>query len=131
MTVALYSNMPQSDPLHFESGSDLDFKKVADFLDLDANALSKISGLSKKSIRFDGKIPTVLRERMKEIAIVCSLVAEHFDGDALKTHQWFTIPNPMLGGVRPRDMIRLGRYNRLLKFVIEARESNDGTTAAT
>ena len=26
----------------------------------------------------------------------------------------------MLGGVSPRDMVRMGRYDRLLRFVVQA-----------
>jgi hypothetical protein len=33
----------------------------------------------------------------------------------------------MLGNVSPRDMIRIGRYKRLLNFVIEAREAEAAT----
>lgn len=30
----------------------------------------------------------------------------------------------MIGDISPRDMIRFGRYKRLLKFVMEARDAN-------
>ena len=125
MSQQLYKNIPESDFLNFKGDDGTDYKKVVDFLKLDTNALSKIGGVSKKSIRFDTKIPTDLKERLEQIAIICSLVAEYFKGDPHKTYQWFTIPNPTLGNVSPRDMIRLGRYNKLLKFVVEARNLNE------
>lgn len=125
----LFSTVPQSDPLHFKkAGNDIDYGKVIDFLNFETNDLSKISGLSKKSIRLDDRIPNDLRERLEQIANICSLVAEFFDGDAQKTAMWFKTPNPMLGGIKPRDMIRLGRYNKLLNFIIEARDSNGTET---
>jgi hypothetical protein len=37
---------------------------------------------------------------------------------------WFEIANPMLGNISPRNMIRIGRLKRLLKFVMTAREEN-------
>lgn len=46
---------------------------------------------------------------------------------AQKVGLWFEIANTMLGNVSPRDMIRIGRYKRLLNFVIEAREAEAAT----
>jgi hypothetical protein len=37
---------------------------------------------------------------------------------------WFKVPNPLLGDVAPRDMIRFGRYKKLLKFIQSALEEN-------
>jgi len=74
-------------------------------------------------VRFDSRIPAELRERLTEIATICELVAEHFDGDVAKTALWFRVPNPLLGNLSPRDQIRLGRYRKVLKFVFEAREA--------
>jgi len=59
----------------------------------------------------------------------CNLVAEFFDGDPVKTALWFRTPNPMLGDMSPRDMIRYGRYKRLQKFILEAREEGDASAA--
>jgi hypothetical protein len=56
-------------------------------------------------------------------------VAGYFEGDIEKTALWFRTPNPMLGNISPRDMIRFGRYKRLLKFVTEAREANTSSAA--
>jgi hypothetical protein len=35
----------------------------------------------------------------------------------------------MLGDISPRDMIRFGRSERLLKFVMEARDANYSSAA--
>ena len=58
-----------------------------------------------------------------EIGIICELVAGYFDGDIQKTYLWFTVPNPILG-MSPRDMIRYGRYRKLLRFVKSALAGN-------
>ena len=47
-----------------------------------------------------------------------------FEGDVAKTALWFRLPNPLLGDVSPRDMIRYGRYARLQEFVVEALAEN-------
>ena len=46
--------------------------------------------------------------------------AKQFNGDQEKTATWFKARNPLLGDVSPRDMIRLGRYDRLRAFIIQA-----------
>jgi hypothetical protein len=33
------------------------------------------------------------------------------------------LPNPILGNISPRNMIRAGRYKRLINFVLGAREA--------
>lgn len=40
---------------------------------------------------------------------------------------WFELPNPMLGNISPRNMIRAGRYKRLVNFVLDAREAEAAT----
>lgn len=127
---ALYNTVPKSDPLNFwASHGGLDYSSVSKFLDFDKNELSKLGGVSRKTVRLDDRIPKELKERLEQIASICNLVAEFFDGDAAKTALWFRTPNPMLGDMSPRDMIRYGRYKRLQKFVLEAREENAASAA--
>jgi hypothetical protein len=78
-------------------------------------------------VRFDANIPEPVAERLREIANIANLVAQFFAGDAQKVALWFEIANPMLGNVSPRDMIRIGRYKRLLNFVIDARDAEAAT----
>jgi uncharacterized protein (DUF2384 family) len=103
----------------------LDFNRVTEFLDFDTNALSKIGDISKESVRLDQRIPRDLKERLEQIANICNLVAEYFEGDAERTALWFRTANPMMGYVSPRDMIRLGRYKKLHRFIIDARAENE------
>lgn len=126
---ALFSNVGRSDPLEFWTRRGPNYKRIAEFLDLDAGELSKLSGVSRKSVRLDARIPQDLKERLDEIANTCTLVAEYFDGDAQRTALWFAVKNPMLGDTSPRDMIRAGRAAKLLKFIMEAREANTGSGA--
>ncbi|MCB0638359.1 MAG: DUF2384 domain-containing protein [Lewinella sp.] len=125
----LYDTVSKSDPLEFWANHGLDYSRVSNFLELNKKELSKVAGVSAQSVRFDHKIPNDLKERLEQIANICNLVAEFFDGDAEKTALWFRTPNPMLGDLSPRDMIRYGRYKRLQKFVMNAREES-ATSAA-
>lgn len=59
-------------------------------------------------------------DRVDEIVATFDLVVQTFDGDAEKTALWFRTKNPMLGDIAPRDMIRLGRFDRLRRFIIGA-----------
>jgi len=123
----LFRTVPNSDPLSFWSNHGCDYKGVSEFLDLGRNELSKLAGVSKQSVRFDEKIPNDLRDRLDQIANTITLVAEYFEGDVRKTSIWFNTPNPALGEISPRDMIRFGKYVRLNKFVQQARQANLGS----
>lgn len=57
---------------------------------------------------------------MDEIASLIDIVSSDFGGDQEKTAAWFRAKNPLLGDVSPRDMIRLGRHDRLRKFIEQA-----------
>src|SRR5882724_13334228 len=110
----------------FRDGSP-DYKRIADLTKLSKTDLGKISQVAKSSVRFDAHIPEPVAERLREIANVANLVAEFFAGDAQKVGLWFELANPILGNVSPRDMIRIGRYKRLLNFVVSAREAEAAT----
>ena len=68
-------------------------------------------------------MPSDLRERLVEWATAINLVGSYFN-DANKTMLWFQISNPQLGGMSPRDMIRVGRFKKLLKFIQTALDEN-------
>ncbi len=99
-------------------------QKVVNFFGFEKKDISRIASVSDKSVRYDEKMPEAVGERLEEIANIVNLVAEIFDGDTTKTALWFKTQNPILGDVSPRDMIRLGRYARLRKYVFEAAMTN-------
>lgn len=100
-----------------------DYKRIAELVQLSKADLSKLAGVAKSSVRFDANIPVPVAERLREIANIANLVAEFFNGNAQKVGLWFELPNPMLGNISPRNMIRAGRYKRLVSFVLDAREA--------
>lgn len=120
----IFRTVPKADYLSFYENKKLNYNRVKDFLELGNEDVSKATGIPLRSIRFDARIPREVRERMKEWANLLNLVAEHFKGDPIKTALWFTTPNPLLGNITPRDMIRLGRYKKLFKFIFNARSEN-------
>lgn len=55
---------------------------------------------------------------------VFNLVNEFFKGDEQKTMCWLIMPNTLLGGVAPFDMLVCGRGEKLLKFVKQQLDMN-------
>lgn len=116
---SLFDSVPE-DYFHFGEGKSFQPKLVPDALGLKREDVSRLASVSVKSVRYDNAIPEPVRERLEEIGITVNMVAKFFDGDVDKTVTWFKARNPMLGDVSPRDMIRLGRFERLRKFIINA-----------
>jgi hypothetical protein len=117
--LGLFSTVPE-DFLQFGRGEAFDAKRVPSVLGLKKEDVSRLASVSVKSVRYDDAIPENVRERLEEIGNTVNWVAQIFEGDAEKTVAWFKARNPLLGDVSPRDMIRLGRYERLRKFIINA-----------
>jgi hypothetical protein len=115
----LFDSVPD-DVLHFGRGSTFQPRSVPTFLHLNKEDVSRLASVSVKSVRYDEAIPEKVRERLEEIGSTINMVATVFGGDRDKTAAWFMARNPTLGDVSPRDMIRLGRYERLRKFIINA-----------
>lgn len=115
----LFDTVPE-DFLEFGHGSSFDAKKAATFLNLKNADVGRLASVSLASVRYDANIPEAVRVRLEEIAQIANLVAKQFNGDVEKTVSWFQARNPLLGDVAPRDMIRLGRYERLRRFIIQA-----------
>ena len=74
----------------------------------------------RSAVRYDNYVPEPVRVRLEEIAETINLVTRQFNGDAAKTAAWFNARNPLLGDASPCDMIRLGRYQRLRSFIMQA-----------
>jgi uncharacterized protein (DUF2384 family) len=124
VTPDIFATIPKQDYLSLFQDSRPKYEAVVDFLELKKEDVSKATGVPLNSVRYDERIPSELHERIREWATLINLVAEHFEGKAEKTALWFTVSNPLLGNVTPRDMIRFGRYKRLFKFVVTALDEN-------
>ena len=98
-----------------------DLKACIDFLDFTKADVANATGQAKNSIRYDDRIPAELEKRIIEIINIINMVAEFFEGSPEKTRLWFITENPMLGNISPRDMIRFGRYEKLRKFILNAK----------
>jgi hypothetical protein len=117
----LFNTVSSRDSLQFWQGNALNYQKVRDFTGFDVRDIARMTGLAKSSVRYDAKAPKEVREHLENIANICNLVYQFFQDD-VKTKLWLQTPNPMLGNVSPRDMLRFGRYAKLLRFVNQAME---------
>lgn len=120
----LFKTVPGKDYLQFWHNDTFEPQRVARFLNLNKADVAKVTGVAPASVRFDQKIPKDVFNRLVEIANICGLVAQFFEGDITKTSLWFRTKNPMLGNISPRDMIRYGRYEKLRRFVMDALHEN-------
>jgi hypothetical protein len=124
MSPSVFSTVPDKDYLKLFKGDEPDYDKVVKFTHFKKDEISKATGISVSSIRYDKNIPQELRDRFIEWGNLLNLVAGFFNPDVHKTALWFTVQNPLLGNMSPRDMIRIGRYKRLMAFVVNAIEEN-------
>jgi len=119
----LFGTVPKSNYLGLFGGGEPDLQKTADFLEFKKKDIATATNVSVQAVRFD-RLPAEVRERLTEIATICELVAQYFQGDIERTALWFKVANPLLGNLSPRDQIRFGRYRKVLKFVLQARDAS-------
>lgn len=127
---SIADHMARADLLGLSDDGHTNYKKVADLLQLSKEDLAKMADVKKASVRFDANIPQPVAQRLREIANIANLVAEYFSGDAHKVSLWFELANPMLGNMSPRNMIRAGRYTKVLNFILDARDAERAAARA-
>src|SRR3990167_3007503 len=120
----LFRTVPAKDYLHLFNKGMPDGEKVVKLLNYKKADVSVAANVPISSVRYEPqKMPTELKERLTEWAIALNLVASFFK-DQEKAILWFGIPNPLLGGISPKDMIRVGRFKKLLNFIQTALDEN-------
>jgi hypothetical protein len=119
----LFNTIPDNDICGLYEKGGINFRKVIDTINFKNEDVAIATNLPQKSMRFDSKMSNELKKRLTEWAIAINLVATYFK-DASKTNIWFQVPNPLFGGITPRDMIRLGRFKKLMKYIQSALDEN-------
>lgn len=117
-------NIPKMDFLSLLEKGEPRASKVIEFLGFKKDDISKAAGIPLSSVRFDERIPQIFKDKLREWANLINLVAQFFEGDAIKTALWFQTANPILGDIPPRDMIRFGRSQKMLKFILNVLSEN-------
>lgn len=123
--TALFDTVPEQDYLAlFDSGTARpDYQKVVKLLEFKKKDVARATNVRVALVRYDQKIPKELAERITEWAVVLAKVADYFQ-DSQKTILWFRTPNPLLGNVAPREMLRVGRFKKLHRFIMNALSEN-------
>lgn len=124
LSHGIFSNVPHKDYLALFDKKEARASKVIEFIEFRKDDVAKAVGVPFRSVRYDERMPQILKDRLREWANLFNLVAQFFEGDAIKTALWFKTTNPMLGDISPRDMIRYGCYPKLLKFILNALSEN-------
>lgn len=123
--LALFETIPKEDYLRLFPSGDTDYEKVVDLLDFRKKDVARASNVALQSVRYDPpKMPKELQDRIQEWAVALNLVAQFFR-DEQKTVLWFKTPNPLLGDIAPRDMIKIGRFKKLRQFILQALSENE------
>lgn len=104
-----------------------DYDKIIQTLDFTKKDIAAAARVPMEAVRNDSRGSKEFQNRLKEWAVLLALVAEYFSGNAQKIELWFRMPNPLLGNISPRDMIRFGRFKKLHKFIQNALHSNKHT----
>lgn len=127
MALSKSSFFKTSPPDYFHFFNDeafIDGEKVVKILKYKKEDVAAATNLPLNSVRYEEKkMPEELRKRLTEWATALNLVGSFFQNKK-KTIIWFFMPNPLLGGMSPRDMIRKGRFKKLLTFIQTALEEN-------
>jgi uncharacterized protein (DUF2384 family) len=121
----LFETVPKEDYLSVFPSGGTDYEKVVDLLDFRKKDVARASNVALHSVRYDPpKMPKELQDRIQEWAVALNLVAQFFR-DEQKTVLWFKTPNPLLGDITPRDMIKVGRFKKLRQFILQALSENE------
>ncbi len=120
LNIDPFQSVPPHNYLGFYDDKHYYPKKVADWLDYSPRDVSKIAQVPVARVRWDKQMPKEISDRMREIGNICEIVAGYFGGDVQKTATWFQVPNPMFGNLSPKDMIRYGRYKKVLQLIQSA-----------
>jgi uncharacterized protein (DUF2384 family) len=122
---ALFGTIANEDYLSLFPSGGTDYEKVVHFLDFKKKDVARASNVALHSVRYDPpKMPKELQDRIQEWAVALNLVAQFFR-DEQKTVLWFKTPNPLLGDITPRDMIKIGRFKKLRRFILQALSENE------
>ncbi len=123
--AALFDTVPKQDYLTLFPEGGTDYNKVIKLLDFKKTDVARASNIAAHSVRYDPpRMPKELEDRLNEWAVALNLVAQFFR-DEHKTVLWFKTPNPLLGDMTPRDMIRIGRFKKLRRFIQNALAENE------
>lgn len=125
--ASLFESVHKKDHCNlFTDGAHANAKEVMNILNYSKKDLAVATGFPSRDIRLDERMPSEIKNRLQEWAVAINLVADYFN-DVDKTMLWFQTSNPLLGNVSPADMVKMGRFPKLLRFIQLALDENRKT----
>lgn len=106
----------------FDEEGEVSVEKTSDFLNVSKKELAEAFNLTADQLR-EERMASKTKDRVKELAAALEFVAETFEGNISKTKFWLNTPNPIFGGSSPKVLIIRGRYNKVLKFILAAKQA--------
>jgi hypothetical protein len=123
-SAQLFSTVPNQDYMSLLQDGNPKREAVMNFFHFGKKEMASATGIPAGSVRYDTRMPDAVKQKLTEWASLVNLVAQFFGGDVHKTELWFRLPNPLLGNVSPRDMIRYGRYETMRDFIYTSLSEN-------
>lgn len=119
---SLLSNVAEDRLDLFKNGQP-QYSKIKKVIDLTDNDFASATNFPVTSLKSGAsKLPKDFLRILQDLGNGINLVAEAFNGDMKKVNLWFQIRNPQLGNISPRDMIKHGRFKKLLQHIHNLRE---------
>ena len=115
---AIFETVPEKDSFRLYKNGIPQVSVIKDIMGLTKAQIAESVEIQVTLLRSDAKMSKKVRDRMTEYAHIIDLVGNHFNQDLDKTIRWFKLPNPALGGISPKEMILLGRYKKLMQFIM-------------
>ena len=100
----------------FDIEGEVNCEKTINSIQLSKDELAQSFQLSSNQLRFD-RASKETKKVIAELAESIERVAEIFSGNKAKTKRWFNVPNPHFGNASPKDIIIIGRFERVKKFI--------------
>src|SRR5262245_51253275 len=77
----IFSNIPDKDYLSLFDKGEARVSKVIEFVGFRKEDVAQATGIPPNSIRYDERMPQILKDRIREFATLFNLVAQFFEGD--------------------------------------------------
>lgn len=120
----IFNTVPKRDVFGLYDKGKYKYREIAEILDLKRRDISQAVRVATDSVRFEeDRIPDKMREFLINMVWLLNTTYKHLK-DKHKVTQWLDSPNPVCGGVSPKDMIRMGQYKKLVKIVVSYTEGD-------
>jgi hypothetical protein len=120
----IFSNITKHKYAPIYDGDDINYQELMRVFKLSRSDVAVISGVKPDSVRFDNRMSKSTRDLFFNCALIVDELAEFFSDQKPKIQAWLYTPNPMLGEITPIFMVKSGRIEKLISFIVNAKAGN-------